>query len=256
MGVFVGLATLDAPPDDDDDDADGLAEQDGEDATWETADADWEWGRDGDGDLPIPCPFQRLDLVRILSSEQLESDEEFRCRRLMLRYWSPAAEELEAGDAEQEEALLLRLRVVAEGDKRRIARVRKIVAQKGMWGVSVELAERDLSREGSDQEMMVRLQEALREEDSTVDEEALARAEATHHLMGRTSLLDKQRAKEQAMGLASGEGGASAQDQRAEADALAARQHRNGGKSDGVRSSCKGCECRCCEESSACGGIS
>ena len=55
---------------------------------------------------------------------------------------------MEAEDAGIENSLVTRLTVKATGDKRRAARIAAIVEKNGMWGISTELSERDLSREG------------------------------------------------------------------------------------------------------------
>lgn len=55
-----------------------------------------------------------------------------------------------------------------EEQRKRVLRkdkVKKIMSRRGIWGVSVELNERGLSRAGNDQELTNRLLQAMKEDD-------------------------------------------------------------------------------------------
>lgn len=66
-----------------------------------------------------------------------------------------------------------------EEQRKRVLRkekVKKIMSRRGIWGVSVELNERGLSRAGDDKELMDRLLQAMKEDDDEATRQTKAAA--------------------------------------------------------------------------------
>ena len=68
-------------------------------------------------------------------------------------------------------------------------KVKKVMSRRGIWGVSVDLNERGLSRAGSDKELVDRLLQAMKEDDDEAERQAKEAAEKQKMQVRRVILL-------------------------------------------------------------------
>ena len=64
------------------------------------------------------------------------------------------------------------------------------MSKRGIWGVSVELNERGLSKVGSDRDLIDRLMQAMKEDDDDAARQAKEVAEARMNQVCRQHMLD------------------------------------------------------------------